>query len=457
VSNPPFPNRSEWPLGQRIAFRLLFAYIVLYLAGNITQQIYGPLVAPWEGMEDAVWGRIVPFVAKHVLRLSDTNFAPDADDIYHWIQVLCCAALAVAVTVVWSVADRRRPNYAKLHQWFRVGIRYVLAVGMFTYGSIKIFGDQFVPPHLGKLIETYGDSSPISLLWTYMGASPAYTAFAGGAEMLGGLLLLSRRTTTLGALILIAALSNVVMIDLSYDVSVKLWSMHLLLLASVLVLPDLGRLANMLVLNRPVERVAYPPLIARPLLARFTYGAAMAGVVFTMFARVTDSIKGHRAMMFGPRNALYGIYNVESFARNGTMLPPLLTDSTRWRQLVIERSGMASVRLMNDVIRDFATRADTARRTLVLVANPDTSFTTAGWWPMAFKTGPVEDTVDEAVKADSTARQSLRYSRPTGDRLTLGGSWGKDSIDVQLRRVDESRFMLVSRGFHWIQPRAFFR
>jgi hypothetical protein len=102
----------------------------------------------------------------------------------------------------------------------------------------------------------------MKLLWTFMGASIPYVIFTGAAEMLGGLLLAARRTTLLGALVCIGVLSNVVMLNFSYDVPVKLYSSHLLLMAVFLAAPDLRRLASLFVWNRRV-----PPAEQRPLFA----------------------------------------------------------------------------------------------------------------------------------------------------------------------------------------------
>ena len=46
------------------------------------------------------------------------------------------------------------------------------------------------------------------------------------------------------------------------------------------------------------------------------------------------------------------------------VLPPLLTDGTRWRTVVIERSGLASVRFMNDVVVDYLTSVDPGSSTV---------------------------------------------------------------------------------------------
>jgi hypothetical protein len=48
---------------------------------------------------------------------------------------------------------------------------------------------QFPAPTQDRLMQSYGDSSPMGLLWTFMGASEPYTMFVGFAEMISGILL----------------------------------------------------------------------------------------------------------------------------------------------------------------------------------------------------------------------------------------------------------------------------
>jgi hypothetical protein len=88
--------------------------------------------------------------------------------------------------------------------------------------------------------------------------------FTGVAEMLGGLLLTTRRTTLLGALLCIGVLANVFMLNVGYDVPVKVLSFHLLAMAVFLAAPDLGRLAELFLFNRTVEPAVLRPLFARP-------------------------------------------------------------------------------------------------------------------------------------------------------------------------------------------------
>ncbi len=54
-----------------------------------------------------------------------------------------------------------------------------------------------------------------------MGYSTPYNVFTGLVETVPAMLLFFRRTATLGALLLVAVLANVVMLNLCYDVPVE--------------------------------------------------------------------------------------------------------------------------------------------------------------------------------------------------------------------------------------------
>ena len=446
---------TDWPIAGRVAFRWVFAYVLLFLASYAA--LFPPVALPVAAVSAVVWAAIITWVANHILLVPPPPLVSDGDGLGLWIQFGCCAVFATTATLVWSVADRRRRNYARLSDWLRVILRYAVGIAMVTYGLFKVFHIQMLPPHLAKLVQPYGDSSPTSLLWILMGSSAAYSAFTGAVEMLGGVLLFNRRTTTLGALISLGAMSHVVALNLSYDVSVKIWSMNLLALTVVLVVPDLRRLAHVFVLNRPSAPVQYSPLFRQARHNRLAFRVGMTCLALTFAFRAIGIANGRGQAYRRTPTALYGIYEVESFTSNGALLPPLLTDARRWRSVVIERSGLASVRLMNDALHDYLTSVDTVNGTVTFVANPDSTVTTAGATRLAYNPRLIEVRFEQAVEADGTAGLTLEFSRPADDRLALRGRWGNDSIDVQLRRIDESDFLLLNRGFHWIQPYPFFR
>ncbi len=442
-------------MASRIAFRFVFTYGLLYLGSSAA--FFAPLTFPVAALSQVVWEAIVQWVANHILLVPPPPLVSDGDGLGHWIQFVCCVVFAVVATLIWSVADRRRKNYAKLNDWFWVILRYALGIAMVTYGLAKLFHLQMLPPHLAKLVQPYGESSPTSLLWILMGSSATYSAFTGAVETLGGVLLFNRRTTTLGALISVGALGHVAALNLSYDVSVKIWSMNLLALTLVLVVPDLRRLTHVLVLNRSSVAAEFSPLFRRAKTNRIAFRIGMICLAITLGFRAVGLLNGRGQAYNRTPVALYGIYDVESFTSNGALLPPLLTDARRWRRVVIERSGLASIRRMNDVTLDYLTSVDTANGTVTFVANPDKTVTTAGATRLAYNPRLIELRFEQATEADVEAGHMLEFSRLADDRLALHGQWGSDSLVVQLSRVDESKFLLLNRGFHWIQSYPFFR
>jgi hypothetical protein len=66
----------------------------------------------------------------------------------------------------------------------------------------------------------------------------------------------------------VGVLSNVVALNFSYDVPVKLFSSHLLGMALFLLIPDARRLVNVFFLNRPTQPVPLKPLFGKTLLNR---------------------------------------------------------------------------------------------------------------------------------------------------------------------------------------------
>ena len=218
---------TEWSPARRIGFR--FAFVLGFLivfpfpigAIPYTDDIESILNKPLK------WG--TTWLA-HVIgapRPWDGRNG-SGDTSYDYVQLLLIVLLAVVAAAVWSVIDRRRRAYPRLAEAGRVVLRYYLIFAMLSYGCSKLFKHQFYDLAPTVLHQRLGETPPMRLLWAFMGYSLPYTFFAGFMEALGGVLLMWRRTTPLGALVVIAVLINVVLMNFCYDVPVKIWSSELL-------------------------------------------------------------------------------------------------------------------------------------------------------------------------------------------------------------------------------------
>jgi uncharacterized membrane protein YphA (DoxX/SURF4 family) len=364
---------------------------------------------------------MVEWVAAHVFHLSGPvavypQVNGSGDSTLDYIHVLCMAVCAVVAALVWSILDRKRTEYRRLHAWLRIWLRYTLAATLFGYGFAKVFPLQFQPAGLSRLMEPFRDFSPMGVLWTFMGASMAYTIFAGAAEVLGGALLLFRRTTTLGALVSAAVMLNVVMLNFCYDVPVKLYSLNLLLMAVFIAAPDLGRLANVFLWNRPARPSNVDSILFRTRWSRLvSIGAKTLLIGFTLFSQVKGGILGYRTFYTNaPRSPLYGIWEVEKFG-------PEVSANERWRYLILDRPQALSVRMMDETLRTYTSSYDEPKHQITM---------RQGTWTTVYA-----------------------YTRPDVFHLTLEG----DGRSISLHKVDMSKFLLLNRGFHWINERPFNR
>ncbi|HXO42926.1 MAG TPA: hypothetical protein VN999_15865 [Thermoanaerobaculia bacterium] len=433
---PAAAAAPAWSLAQRIAFRFVFCYLLLY---NLPFPLY---LLPIPGLGAVFmayrkfWDTVVLWTGAHVLHLAHPiqnlrGKTGSGDTTYDWVKLLCFAAFAAVATLAWTLATLRGKarEHRRLHEWLRIYVRYALGTILLSYGWAKVIKNQFPFPSQDRLLEPFGQASPMGLLWTFMGVSTPYTFFAGAMEVLGGMLLFFRRTTTLGALVTITVMTNVFMLNMCYDVPVKQYSLHLLLMAVFLLAPDLGRLANVLVLHRPTE----PASLAPPWSARWARIGGMSLCVlyvgYTLFTDIQSSLEMQSEFDPGkPKATIYGTFEVEEFVRNGQTVPPLVTDASRWRRLASYYPQVLSVRQMDDTQHRFASEYSTAKHSIAL------------------------STFD-----GKSAMGAFTYAFPDKDHLVLQGTLLKDALTVRLRRLDSSHFLLVSRGFHWVSEYPFNR
>ena len=121
-------------------------------------------------------------MGEHILQIKG-NFAEvpngSGDQLYDYVLIFCMVLAAIAIAAIWSALDRKRPNYQQLYLWLRVFMRLVAAWAMLGYGVKKLIGAQFPAPDLVRLVQPFGQATPMGMLWTFMGVSWLYSFFGG--------------------------------------------------------------------------------------------------------------------------------------------------------------------------------------------------------------------------------------------------------------------------------------
>jgi hypothetical protein len=437
---PPARAEDGFRRHERVLFRFVALYLVLYIlpfpCGELPLQwlperaqtwFYGHTVTPWAQGKDAC----VKWVGKHLFHL-DITILPrgSGDTTWNYVELLCFAAAALAGGLLWTGIDalfHARRYHRRVHDFWTTYVRFKLATTMLSYGAFKVIKSQFAAPTIDALLEPLGEMSPMGLCWSFMGFSTGYTMFTGAAEMLGGLLLTLRRTTALGALVTLGVMANVVALNFFYDVPVKLFSSHLLLMAFVLLAPNLRALGDLFLRGRPAAMRAPRRLFAPRALhvAGVVVGLAFLG--WSAWRPLKMSWEGlHQYGDLAPRAPSYGRWDVEVFEVDGEMVPEE-SPGERWRRVSI---GVYSVGLEH---RD-------------------------GRFERLF--GQVQGTPPKLTltrTGDTSWSSKLKVDLSEPDRLVLEGPFDGHALRVECARGEEREDTLMARGFHWINEFPFNR
>jgi hypothetical protein len=416
---------SVWRLGKQVAFRFCVVYFGFFCL------LYVQIMFVFCGVFGAklpsnatVWqmstlAPVTEWVGHRVFGV-DAALLPDSrsgEQAAMWVFLFIVLVVALIATALWSVVDRRRRDYSRLHAWFLTFIRMCLGGQMLYYGADKVIPAQMPAPPLTALLRPFGQLNSTWVLWLQVGSSYPYEIALGAVEVAAGLLLFWPRTATLGALLALASMAQVFLLNMTFDVSVKILSFHLLLLAVVLLAPQAKRLANMLVLQRPSPPAAQPALFIN---SRANKGATavqvglgawvLAGSILLSWLDWSHYGGGR------PKPELYGIWAVTSFTRDGASVPPLTTERDRWRRLIIDDPERLSYQRMDDVI---------VTKTAVIDAH--------------------------AITLTDAPQSKFSINRTAPDGLNLAGQLDGHPVTMTLRRLDLDRFPLNRNRFHWIQ------
>jgi hypothetical protein len=428
------PVAPVWPQWQRLLFRFFFIYLLFQ-------------ITPWNWFY-AIPG--VPFVLRYYERAVDWAVQTSNAELFHvretlvpvngsgdtswaWTELWLYLSIAAIASVVWTVVDRKRTNYARPLYWLRLIVRYYIASAALRYGIIKLFVLQMPFPALSQLATPLGDLLPMRFSWLFIGYSTPYQFFSGAMETAAGLLLLNRRTVTAGVFAATGAFLNVVMINLSYDVPVKLYSAHLLFACLFLLALDSGRLVRFLVLNRPTPATtAYDPSFARP----WQFWGSVAVKVFIVFQVLIFPLKNGWTRYQGVKQGspagpfVAGMYDVRRYVVNRDTIGPTNADTLRWRDVIFDNNGAGSINTTDQIFWQRYRRG-------YFRYKPDTIAQTVDVWKTS------------AAPRDSTFLFRMRYEIPDTNTIRFHTVIRGDSIHVELARVPR-HFQLTERQFHWL-------
>lgn len=95
--------------------------------------------------------------------------------------------------------------------------RFLASFLILIYGFAKLNGSQFTIL-ASELDKPMREVSGFWLTWYYFGYSPIYGNFIALVQIIGGILLMFRKTTLLGSCILLPVITNIILVDIFYEI-----------------------------------------------------------------------------------------------------------------------------------------------------------------------------------------------------------------------------------------------
>ncbi len=278
----------------------------------------------------------------------------------------CVVSVVVGLilTTYWQRKQMPPADTEKYLYWLQVILRYFLAYIFLVYGFAKVFKLQFnsFPSTLDTPV---GDLSGLQLTWRFFGYSYAYTVFVAASQIIGSMLLFFRRTTTLAVVILLPVVANIVFVNFTHSIPVKLYSGIYLVMLLYLLLADFKRLKALFWDNLPFAKRELPVfaqskrlLVMKYLLIVIFFAIAIGDNYYSyvIYAKVTTPLQG--------------AWEVQNYQLNGVTLA-VAADATVWKKVYFDTDKLVAIKTSKPRPQRFLSTLDSAKQTIKL-KNPQT-------------------------------------------------------------------------------------
>ena len=333
-------------------WRLFAVYIVLFI---FSFPVPNYILPNFGALLNGVFEPISKWVGVEVLDLNpDLTYSFDSDSTGLYIHVFIIGFVSCFVTAASLIF--KPISFSEKHKnYLKVFSSYYLSMVLMIYAFDKIFNHQFYLPEPNILYSQVGDLSKDISFWTTMGASRSYSMFSGFIELVPAILLLFNRTRLIGALIAFMVMLNVLMINFGFDISVKVFSLFLTILALFIISYDYARF-KAFILNSSFT--------AKKLFKPFKYSLHFSLVVLFVLSLngAYPFIKNNNFNDDNaPRPKFHGAYEIVNSHLN-------------WKSVFIHRQGYLIIQNKEGEMNDYKMHLNENEKTITLTNNKNQAY-----------------------------------------------------------------------------------
>jgi hypothetical protein len=234
------------------------------------------------------------------------------------LNLLLFSLFLISILII-LVLELLKINTYKIVSIARILSCYYISLILLKYGFDKVFKAQFYLPEPNILYTPFGNLSKDILYWSTIGTSHFYSFSIGIIEVLVAFLILFTRTRVFGLLLSIGVFINIVILNFSFDISVKTFSIFLLMTSLFAVFPKLKSVANFFIFHKSEQLVIdKTPIITNYFLSIWTkiiiINSFLIIVLFPYFQTNNFNDDEHE------RPFLHGAYHVNTVLKNNDTL-----------------------------------------------------------------------------------------------------------------------------------------
>ncbi|REC43199.1 hypothetical protein DRF69_08675 [Chryseobacterium sp. 5_R23647] len=179
---------------------------------------------------DFIFGDITGFILEFFFNKKNSRIDYSSDS----YSMLVLIIILLFTSIIFSFLIKKKWMEIFLSITGYVCVIYISVI-LIKYGIDKIFKAQFPEPEPNILFTRFGNLDKDILFWSTIGTSKIYNIIIGSIELFSGAFLLFKRTRFLGLLLAIISFAQIFIINISFDISVKFFSLILLLMSLFLI------------------------------------------------------------------------------------------------------------------------------------------------------------------------------------------------------------------------------
>ena len=350
--------------------------------------------------------KIVSFSGEYLFGINKGfNSEISSDSLGLYIHVFNLIWISFLVTLPLKVLLKDKE--VNLRPYLINSLILYLSLQLLIYGLDKMFKAQFFFPESNSLFTPLKDLSKDILYWSTMGVSRSYSMFLGGAEILVAVFLWFKKTRLLAIVLGTGIMINVVAVNFSFDISVKVYSLFLLVSFLILLSPYLNFLYEVFTQKENIQK----PKKEEEILVKFQLKKWMlkAGIVFLFLAEgfLPYLQTGNFNDDTFERPKFHGAYSINE-------------NEMGLKNVFIHRHGYLIFQNEKDEFQDFKMEFDAINNKMLIF--------------------------DYRTKE----RFTLSYKFSDNSITWIEGTISSKPLNLQLNKLDISNSPIMQSGFNWV-------